>query len=295
MTEVHVLDRVWRVALTLLVMLAPGAAAAQSATAAMVAPPAVTLPPELDRVLRDYERAWKDGDGAALSALFLEDGFAVQSGSPLARGRDAIAKNVDGPGGALQLTAYAFAISESTGYIVGGFRYPETIGPGGRFVLALHKRQDGFWLIAADLDNMGPRPKTTTAAAVPASTAPAAALADDRAVLVKLNDDYVKSVLTSDAVRFEQLLAAEFRNTNPDGTILDRAAFLAQVARPSNLKSLACEDVEIRVLGDTAIIHAKTVYETSDGRDGSGRYTDIWQKRNGEWKAVAAHVTRLVR
>lgn len=291
MTDFHVLDRVRPVALTLLVMLAPGAAGAQP-TASLVAPPAITLPPELDRVLRDYERAWRDGDGAALSALFLEDGFAVQSGSPLARGRDAIAKNVDGPGGALQLTAYAFAISDSTGYIVGGYRYPETVGPGGRFVLALHKRQDGFWLIAADLDNMGPRPKATTSAAAPP---PAAAPADDRAVLVKLNDDYVKSVLTSDAARFEQLLAAEFRNTNPDGTILDRAAFLAQVARPSNLRTLACEDVEIRVLGDTAIIHARTVYETSDGRPGSGRYTDIWQKRNGEWKAVAAHVTRLVK
>lgn len=296
MSDFHVLDSVRRVALTLLVMLAPGAAGAQTATSALVAPPAITLPPELDRVLRDYERAWKDGDGAALSTLFLEDGFAVQNGSPLARGRDAIAKNVDGPGGALQLTAYAFAISDSTGYIVGGYRYPETIGPGGRFVLALHKRQDGFWLIAADLDNMGPRPKGTPSAATPpAPTAAVAAPSDDRAVLVKLNDDYVKSVLTSDAMRFEQLLAPEFRNTNPDGTILDRAGFLAQVARPSNLKSLACEDVEIRVLGDTAIIHAKTVYETSDGRPGSGRYTDIWQKRNGEWKAVAAHVTRLVK
>lgn len=287
MTDVHVLDRVRRVAATLLVMLAPATAGAQSSTTALVAPPAITLPPELDRVLRDYERAWRDGDGAALSALFLEDGFAVQNGGPLARGRDAIAKNIDGPGGTLQLTAYAFAVSDTTGYVVGGYRYPDSIGPGGRFVLALHKRQDGFWLIAADLDNMGPPPKSgTTLAATPA---------DDRAQLVKLNDDYVKSVLNSDAARFEQLLAAEFRNTNADGTILDRAAFLAQVARPSNLKTLACEDVEIRVLGDTAIIHAKTVYETSDGRDGSGRYTDIWQKRNGEWKAVAAHVTRLVR
>jgi ketosteroid isomerase-like protein len=278
------------IALTILAVLFPGAAGAQPAPVPVVAPPAVVLPPELDRVLRDYERAWRDGDGAALAALFLEDGFAVQSGSPLARGRDAIAKNIDGPGGALQLSAYAFAVSESTGYIVGGFRYPETIGPGGRFVLALHKRQDGFWLIAADLDNMGPRPKPGTT-----TPAPTAAPADDRALLVRLNEDYVKSVLHSDAARFEQLLAVEFRNTNPDGAILDRAAFLAQVARPSNLKSLACEDVEIRVLGDTAIIHAKTVYETSDGRAGNGRYTDIWQKRNGEWKAVAAHVTRLVR
>ena len=118
---------------------------------------------------------------------------------------------------------------------------------------------------------------------------------DDQAVLARLNDDYVHAVLASDAARFEQMLAADFRNTNPDGTIVDRRSFIAQVAKPSNLKSLSCQDVEIRVFGDTAIIHARTVYETSDGRPGSGRYTDIWRKQDGRWLAIAAHVTRLVR
>lgn len=124
----------------------------------------------------------------------------------------------------------------------------------------------------------------------------AAHVVDDRAVLARLNDDYVRAVLESDTKRFEQILAADFRNTNPDGTILDRAGFLAQVAKPSNLTSLRAEDVEVRILGDTAIIHARTVYAMSDGRPGAGRYTDIWRRQaNGRWLAVAAHVTRLVR
>jgi ketosteroid isomerase-like protein len=121
------------------------------------APEAVPLPPALDRVLRDYESAWRGGDGARLAALFTEDGFAVQSGSPLARGRTAIARNITGPGGTLQLTAYAYSVSDSVGYIVGGYRYPQSTGPGGRFVLALRMGPDGRWLIAADLDNTGPR------------------------------------------------------------------------------------------------------------------------------------------
>lgn len=244
-------------------------------------PAAVALPAPLDRVLRDYERAWRAGDGAALAALFTEDGFAVQSGSPLARGHAAIAGNISGPGGALQLSAYAFSVSGSVGYVVGGYRYPDTTGPGGRFVLALRQGADGRWRIAADLDNSGP--------------APPPPVVDDRATLAALNADYVRAVLTSDVARFRQILADDFRNTNPDGTILDREAFLAQVARPSNLKSLRADDVEVRVMGSTAIIHARTVYETSDGRPGSGRYTDIWHKQDGRWLAVAAHVTRLVR
>lgn len=121
------------------------------------------------------------------------------------------------------------------------------------------------------------------------------ASSDDRAVVTALNADYVRSVLTSDAARFDEILAPDFRATNADGSIVGRAAFLAQVAQPSNLRSLTCEDVEIRFFGETAIVHARTVYTTSDGRPGTGRYTDIWVKTRGQWLAVAAHVTRLVR
>jgi ketosteroid isomerase-like protein len=146
-------------AVTLAVVLVGAAVVAQEARVPAVepVPPAVTLPPAFDRVLRDYEAAWRDGDGARLASLFTDDGFAVQSGSPLARGRTAIAGNIKGPGGALQLTAYAYASDGGVGYIVGGYRYPQSTGPGGRFVLALRLGPDGRWLIAADLDNSGPR------------------------------------------------------------------------------------------------------------------------------------------
>jgi pimeloyl-ACP methyl ester carboxylesterase/ketosteroid isomerase-like protein len=119
-------------------------------------PSAVSLPPAFDRVLRDYEAAWRDGNGPRLAALFTEDGFALQSGSPIRRGRAAIASGLTKPAGALQLTAYAYSSSGNVGYIVGGFRYPTTVGSGGRFVLALRSDRDGRWLIAADLDNSGP-------------------------------------------------------------------------------------------------------------------------------------------
>ena len=42
-----------------------------------------------------------------------------------------------------------------------------------------------------------------------------------------------------------------------------------------------------------AVIHARMTFTQADGRSGPGRYTDIWARRNGEWRAVAAHVTRL--
>lgn len=115
--------------------------------------PPVTLPPALDRVLRDYEVAWKAGDGPGLAALFTTDGFALSSGSLPIRGRAAISGWPTRPGGDLQLRAFAWSTSDSVGYIVGGYRYPTTTGPGGKFLLALRRGTDGRWLIAADMDN----------------------------------------------------------------------------------------------------------------------------------------------
>ena len=114
----------------------------------------------------------------------------------------------------------------------------------------------------------------------------------DFEVLQRLNRGYVDAVQKSDVRWFEEQLSNDFLNSNPDGTIVDRAGFLAQVARPVALKGLAPSEVKIRLLGDFAIIHAKTVYRKPDGQPGAGRYTDIWMRRDGRWRCIAAHVTR---
>lgn len=130
------------------------------------------------------------------------------------------------------------------------------------------------------------------AVAVAAVAAQSAGGGDDRARLLALNLDYVRSVQAGDVARFRQILADDFRGSMPDGTLLDKAAFLAQTARPVTISGLACQDVELRILGEVAIVHARTTYTTADGRAAAGSYTDVWAKRNGEWLAVAAHVTR---
>ena len=110
--------------------------------------------------------------------------------------------------------------------------------------------------------------------------------------LEKLNHDYVRSVDEKDTGWFEQNLAPDFMNTNPDGSLVDRAAFLKQIARGAGVMGLRAHDVLIRVNADLAIVHARTTYVRADGKPGSGRYTDIWSRQNGRWLCVAAHVNR---
>jgi hypothetical protein len=111
-------------------------------------------------------------------------------------------------------------------------------------------------------------------------------------MLDQLNRDYISSVQHGDVKRFDEILAPDFLCSNPDGSLVDKAQFLAQTARPVTISGLAIEDVRIRLLDDVAIIHARTSYRTANGEPKNGRYTDVWARRNGTWLAVSAHVTR---
>jgi ketosteroid isomerase-like protein len=114
----------------------------------------------------------------------------------------------------------------------------------------------------------------------------------DLDTLRELNAEYVRSVQESDVRRFEEILADDFLCTNSDGSLLDRAAFLEHTAHPVTISNLTAHDVNIRLLGDVAIVHARTTFAYADGRAGASRYTDVWARREGHWRCVAAQVTR---
>ena len=115
---------------------------------------------------------------------------------------------------------------------------------------------------------------------------------NDLAELTSLNRVYINSVQNSDLKRFDEILADDFCCSNPDKSLVNRAGFLKQTAVPVTIRNLEANDVNIRLMGDFAIIHARTSYTTADGKSGSGRYTDVWARRNGRWLAVSAHVSR---
>ena len=113
----------------------------------------ITLPAELDRILRDYEKAWTGGEAAKLASLFVDDGY-VPTNAGWIRGHKKIMEKYAETGGDLQLRAINYATEGQVGFIVGAYGY----GPDaatrdrGNFVLALRRSPEGKWLIVADLD-----------------------------------------------------------------------------------------------------------------------------------------------
>ena len=146
------MSRLSTLLLTCLLVL-PGSLLAQADSSRPLPLPSVTLPPELDRVLRDYEREWQARSATGLAALFVEDGFVLQGGRPPVRGRADITRAYQRAGGPLVLRALAFATADTVGYIIGGYASSSGSPDIGKFILALRRERGGAWRIVADMDN----------------------------------------------------------------------------------------------------------------------------------------------
>jgi|SRR5271168_2145688 len=121
----------------------------------------------------------------------------------------------------------------------------------------------------------------------------AATAASSETELQSLNGNYIRSVQESDVGWFDRNLAEDFVCCRPDGALLDRGQFLQFTAKPVGFSNLQVHDAMIRVLGDFALIHARTTYTLPEGQTGSSRYTDAWARRQGRWLAVCAHITPI--
>jgi ketosteroid isomerase-like protein len=128
-------------------------ASPQASAPIQASQPSVQLPPDLARVLTDYEGAWGSRNPAALAQLFAEDGFVLPGGRLPIKGRAEIERYYRGHGGPLSLRAIAYGADGKVGYIIGGYTQTKGEPDIGKFTLTLRKGTDGRWLIISDMDN----------------------------------------------------------------------------------------------------------------------------------------------
>lgn len=117
---------------------------------------------------------------------------------------------------------------------------------------------------------------------------------DDVTVLTSLNAQYVQAFRDANVAWYDAHLASDYQVVFGDGSQHDRAAALADFAKPYYANGIAdfpLDKVRIRQFGEVALVHAENAYTLKDGRKGVNRYTDIWVKHDGRWWCVAAHIT----
>lgn len=110
----------------------------------------------------------------------------------------------------------------------------------------------------------------------------------------RLNEQYVTASLAGDVAWYDHRLTSDFVCIDSDGSVLDKAQFLAMTAQGSELAEYNLDEVDIRFYGDVALVRATGLWTAKDGTPGVSRYTDVYVRQGDDWKVVSAQITRPV-
>ena len=115
-------------------------------------------------------------------------------------------------------------------------------------------------------------------------------------ILKQLNQDWINSYPKKDAATLNRILADDLVLINPKGMKFTKSDIINNLSK-QEIASAITSNVDVRLLSDN--VGLITAYATftmkTDGKEVTAKncYQDIYVKRNGNWVAVAAHVTLL--
>jgi len=113
--------------------------------------------------------------------------------------------------------------------------------------------------------------------------------------LMKLERDWMESVKKHDEASLNQLLADDFFATDEQGRVTSKAQYVSDM-KGLSVDSYSADDFSFRINGPTAVVSARWTLKASfQGQDISGGYreTNVWMNRDGRWRVVATHISRI--
>ena len=116
--------------------------------------------------------------------------------------------------------------------------------------------------------------------------------------IIALENAWNQAQIHHDARALDALVPAKFVYTDYDGTVMNKAQFLADLKNPDYQATLvANENVKVYVYDVAAVVtgtyHTKGTYK---GRpfEHWGRFTDMWTYNDYKWQCIASH-TNLIK
>jgi hypothetical protein len=112
--------------------------------------------------------------------------------------------------------------------------------------------------------------------------------------LIKLEEAWSKALVAGDKAALGKMIAPDWRMQDERGTHTDRAGYFQHFGE-DKFSAMTNHDVHVRLIGSDLAIVQGLDDETSThlGKSTSGTYswTDIFQKRDGAWVAIASQYT----
>jgi ketosteroid isomerase-like protein len=119
----------------------------------------------------------------------------------------------------------------------------------------------------------------------------------DETKIIALENLWNQMQIGHDADAMSKLLDSDFVLTDYDGSVMNKAQFLASIRDSSNQLTVEVSaDMQLHVHGETVVVTGATHEKgTLKGKpyQHQGRFTDTWMKKNGQWLCVASQLSLI--
>jgi ketosteroid isomerase-like protein len=119
----------------------------------------------------------------------------------------------------------------------------------------------------------------------------------DETKIIALENLWNQMQISHDAGAMSKLLDGDFVLTDYDGSVMNKAQFIASIRDSSNQLTVEVSaDMQLHVHGETVVVTGATHEKgTLNGKpyQHQGRFTDTWIKKNGQWLCVASQLSLI--
>lgn len=113
--------------------------------------------------------------------------------------------------------------------------------------------------------------------------------------LVAMEARWAKAMVDQDLAAIDKIVAPDWTGQDSRGKLMTKSEMMTEYKTGKfEISAMANHDVHPRVMGDMAVVQGADTETSSDGgKDTSGVYTwtDVYQRRGGQWVVVASQVT----
>ncbi|HLH31430.1 MAG TPA: nuclear transport factor 2 family protein [Terriglobia bacterium] len=113
-----------------------------------------------------------------------------------------------------------------------------------------------------------------------------------------LETAWVNAIVQKDFNVLERVIADDFTGVSPNGQRYTKKEAIADLKGGFyRVESMKLDNLDVRIYGDMALVTFYQDEKSAFGdEDSSGRFafTDVWLRRNGEWRAVASQGTAVI-
>jgi ketosteroid isomerase-like protein len=120
----------------------------------------------------------------------------------------------------------------------------------------------------------------------------------DAKEVLRVNRERLDALVRGDLATLDRVVGDDVTYTAPSGKVQSKPEIVADFESGAyKIGSIETDNEKVRVYGNTAVVNYRCMVNNYryKGKDATGTYqcTTTYVKRNGQWQAVAQHMTRI--